>query len=64
MTGVGVSQRSRKGIAGRRNSVDQVLGAGELCSVSRELYAIGVGVLSTGDWEAGWGVGVAGGRNR
>lgn len=42
--------------------MNQGLGAGEVCSVSREPYAIGV--LSTGDWEVGWRVEAAGGRKR
>lgn len=56
------SQRSRKDLLGRRNSVDKGLGAGKVCSISRELYATNVGVLSTRGQEVEWGV--AGGKKR
>lgn len=44
---VGISQRSRQCISGRRNS-GQRPGAGEVCSVFWEPYADGVGALSPG----------------
>lgn len=48
MMGARARQRSRKDILGRRNSVDEGPGAGKVCGVSRELYAIAVGALRPG----------------
>lgn len=48
MMGARVSQRSRKDILGRRNSVDKGLGVGKVCGVPRELYATAVGALRPG----------------
>lgn len=45
LTGVGISQRSRQGISGKGNS-SQRPGAGDVCSIFGEPYAVGVEALS------------------